>query len=102
MDMSQGITITAPGFYGPQGRSVRLPLAFKDINRRLADFSFKGLRAANYEMETSSLYALAKNLGHNALTICLVVANREAGEFLEDYHKEMGDLIDTILERLVC
>ena len=102
MDMSQGITITAPGFYGPQGRSVRLPLAFKDINRRLVDFSFKGLRAANYEMETSSLYALAKNLGHNALTICLVVANREAGEFLEDYHKEMGDLIDTLLERLVC
>lgn len=99
-DMLEGITITAPGFYGPQGRQIRLPIAFSEINNKLSDFSFNGCKATNYEMETSSLYALGKNLGHDCLTICLVIANRVEGRFLETYNKEMEDLIEKVLRRL--
>lgn len=99
-DMTKGITITSPGFYGPQGRQIRLPLAFSDINEKLSAFSFKEFKATNYEMETSALYCLGKNLGHNCLTVCLVIANRMEGRFLESYHKEMDDLIKIILKRI--
>lgn len=99
-DMTKGITITSPGFYGPQGRQIRLPIAFSEINNKLSDFSFNGCKATNYEMETSSLYALGKNLGHDCLTICLVIANRVEGRFLETYNKEMEDLIEKVLRRL--
>ena len=99
-DMVEGITITSPGFYGPQGRQIRLPVAFDDINDKISDFSFNGLKASNYEMETSALYALGKNLGHNCLTICLVIANRKEGKFLESYSEEMDGLINLVLKRL--
>lgn len=100
-DMIQGITATSPGFYGPQGRSIRLPLAFEDINDNLSKFQYNNLRIANYEMESSALYALGKNLGHNVLTICLIIANRKKGEFLEDYHNNMNELIEKVVNRLV-
>jgi uridine phosphorylase len=99
-DMHKAITITAPGFYGPQGRRIRLDLADETINSKIVGFAFNGVKAANYEMETSSLYALGKNLGHNVLTICNVIANRETGEFAEDYHPSMKKLIELVLERI--
>ena len=95
-----GMTISAPGFYGPQGRNIRLDLADNTINDRLKNFSYNNIKTTNYEMETSSLYALGKNLGHNVLTICTVIANREKGEFAEDYHPAINRLIETVLNRL--
>jgi uridine phosphorylase len=99
-DMHKAITITAPGFYGPQGRKIRIDLADSTINSKIGGYSFNGIKAANYEMETSSLYALGKNLGHNVLTICNVIANRETSEFAEDYHPSMKKLIELVLERI--
>lgn len=99
-DIPKGITITAPGFYGPQGREIRLPLCDNTINERLPKFSYNDLKITNYEMETSSLYCLGKNLGHNVLTICNVIANRERGEFAKDYHTSMQHLITTVLDRI--
>ena len=99
-DTIQGITCTAPGFYGPQGRYVRLPLAQPKMNDLIESFRFNDLKIANLEMETSALYALAKALGHNALTICLAIANRVNKTFSEDYRPHMKKLIETTLERL--
>lgn len=99
-DMACGITVTSPGFYGPQGRNIRLPLAYPDINDKLPNFKYKENKITNYEMETSALYALGKNLGHECLTICAIIANRKRGEFLETYHKEMENLIELVLKRL--
>lgn len=99
-DIRKGITITAPGFYGPQGRQLRLPLRDNTINDRLPQFSYNGVVVTNYEMETSALYCLGKNLGHNVLTICNVIANREQGTFAKDYHKSMDILIQTVLDRI--
>lgn len=99
-DMHKAITITAPGFYGPQGRKIRIDLADKTINSKLGYFSYEGIKAANYEMETSSLYALGKNLGHNVLTICNVIANRATGRFAEDYHSSMKNLVKLVLDRI--
>lgn len=99
-DIRKGITITAPGFYGPQGRELRLPLREKNINNLLPLFSYNGVPTTNYEMETSALYCLGKSLGHNVLTICNVVANRLQGSFAKDYHQSMNTLIETVLQRL--
>lgn len=99
-DIPKGITVTAPGFYGPQGRQIRLPLYDDTINDRLPDFSYNSKKITNYEMETSSLYCLGKNLGHNVLTICNVIANRYQGTFAKDYHESMGRLIQTVLDRI--
>lgn len=99
-DLKQGITVTAAGFYGPQGRQIRLPLADETIDERLKSFSYKGFKVTNYEMETSALYALGKMLGHKTLTLCNIIAGRTEGKFSKDYHKSMEDLIDLVLERI--
>lgn len=99
-DMAKGITLTAPGFYGPQGRNIRLPLAFSDINSRLPLFCYKDCKLTNYEMETSAIYALGRNLGHKCITVCVVIASRTKGEFLNDYSKPMETLVETVLQRL--
>ena len=99
-DIPKGITVTAPGFYGPQGREIRLPLHDNTVNDKLPCFVYKDMKVTNYEMETSSLYCLGKNLGHNVLTICNVIANRERGEFARDYHASMNCLIQTVLDRI--
>jgi uridine phosphorylase len=99
-DMPSGITVTAPGFYGPQGRNIRLPLAFLDINDKISNFQYKDNKITNYEMETSALYALSKNLGHEYLTVCAIIANRKRGEFLDNYHNEMEELITLVLKRI--
>lgn len=99
-DMPHGITATAPGFYAPQGRYVRIAPAIEDLNERLASFQFNGCKLTNLEMETSSIYGLSSVMGHNALTCCLIIANRPNGNFLNDYHTPMHQLIETVLERI--
>lgn len=100
--MHKGITVTAPGFYGPQGRNIRLRPAVADLNERLMAFGWNWLSVTNLEMETSAIYGFARQLGHQALTVCLVIANRVDGTFLNDYHDQMHALIDKLMSRLVA
>jgi uridine phosphorylase len=88
----KGITVSAPGFYAPQGRRLRLETFDNEINDRLAEFSYRGRTISNYEMESSALYALSGLLGHKAATICLVIGNRVTGEFINDYKPLMKEL----------
>lgn len=96
----QGVTATAPGFYGPQGRTLRMHLAYPENNRKIEAFSYQGWRVCNFEMESSALYGLGKMMGHNCLTICVVIANRVTEKFSTDYHPYMKKLVLNTLERL--
>lgn len=98
--MFHGITATAPGFYGPQGRNIRLAPSIDQLNEKLAAFIWNGIPVTNLEMETSAIYGFANALGHQPLTVCLIVANRALGTFLNDYHTPMRQAIGTIIERL--
>lgn len=100
-DIPQGITVTAPGFYAPQGRHIRVTPTLEHLNDQLATFQWNGLRINNLEMETSGIYGMAQMYGHDALTVCLVIANRATGQFLTDYTDNIRQLIDRILQRLV-
>lgn len=96
----KGITITSSGFYGPQGRKLRLPIQSDKLNDEMEQFSSKkGGIIANYEMESSTLFALGKGLGHRCSTICLGIANRPLNEFSKGYKKEMQELIAFVLNR---
>lgn len=95
-----GITATAPGFYAPQGRQIRLKAEMQKLNELLTSFNYKGLRITNFEMETSALYGLGKLLGHNCLTACVIIANRIRKEFSKDLKKSTDLLIQQSLERL--
>lgn len=97
----EGITVTSSGFYGPQGRSLRLGLKNNQINERLEDFRFDHLKVMNFEMESSAIFALANAMGHEAVTICLGVANRPNMQFSKGYAKEMNELIEYVLDRLI-
>lgn len=97
-----GITVSAPGFYGPQGRVVRLPLADPGLNARIEAFRHGGLRINNYEMESSALAGLAALLGHEATTVCTIIAQRVAGESEPDYRPHVDRMIERTLERLVA
>lgn len=94
----QGITATACGFYGPQGRTLRLPLAMQNLNDAMSTFSYKDIPMANYEMESSALFALGSALGHECTTVCTVVANRLRNEFAKDYQPAIDQLIHKVLE----
>jgi uridine phosphorylase len=96
----KGVTATSPGFYGPQGRSIRLKLANPLMNQKIESFVFEGRRITNFEMESSALYGLSKMLGHEALTICLIIANRVSEKFSGDYKPFMDKLIRQTLDRL--
>jgi uridine phosphorylase len=98
--MHKGITATAPGFYAPQGRELRLNAAMKNLNEHLTSFSFKGQRITNFEMETSALFGLGAALGHNCATVCAIIGNRVTMQFSKDYKKAVEELIDTVLERV--
>ncbi len=98
----KGANISAPGFYGPQGRILRLPLAVPELNEKLEDFTYGDLRITNYEMESSAIYGLSRMLGHEALTICLIIANRVTREANENYHPEMEKLIRVVLDKLTA
>lgn len=99
-DMTKGVTISAPGFYGPQGRQLRLPIVDQDINDKIEAFEFKGQKITNYEMESSAIFGLSKLLGHNAVTICAIIANRRRKEYSKDYKPVIKELIKIVLERL--
>ena len=99
-DTIAGVTISAPGFYGPQGRVLRLPLADPNLNEKIESFAFEGHKITNFEMECSAIYGLSKLLGHEALTICLIIANRLKKEANSDYHQSMETLIKMVLDRL--
>ncbi|MBR5352569.1 MAG: nucleoside phosphorylase [Bacteroidales bacterium] len=98
--MVKGITVTAPGFYGPQGRNIRLAPSVEQLNERLAAFAWNDTPVTNLEMETSAIYGFAQALGHQALTVCLIIANRPAGTFLNDYHPAMKQTIGSIIEKI--
>lgn len=99
-EMIPGITATAPGFYGPQGRTIRLSPKDTAINDKLQSFNYESYRITNFEMETSALYGLGTALGHNCCTCCAIIANRIRQEYSKDYHKDIDRLIEVVLERL--
>ena len=99
-DMIKGVTISAIGFYGPQGRHVRLPLADPELNSKIESFRFQGHSITNYEMESSALAGLGKMMGHKAMTVCSIIANRVALESNADYQVSIEDLIKIVLDRI--
>ena len=99
-DMMRGCTIAANGFYGPQGRVLRVPIAVEDINERISAFRYNGYRITNYEMEGSCIAGLAKHMGHKAMTVCCVIAQRKAEAANTDYKPRIKELVYTVLERI--
>jgi uridine phosphorylase len=99
-DMIKGMTISAPGFYGPQGRELRLKVIDPELNNKITNFSFKGRKITNFEMESSAIAGLSKLLGHNALTVCSIIANRIRKEYSQNYKAGVDKLIKTVLDRL--
>jgi len=95
-----GYTISAPGFYAPQGRTLYLEPGDTLLNEKLERFSINGRVITNYEMESSAIYGLSRLLGHKALTICAIIGNRVTGEFLSDYKPAIRELTDIVLERI--
>lgn len=94
---TKGITVTANGFFGPQGRKLRLPLKHPNMNHLLTTFQWHNHRIVNYEMESSALYALGRALGHRCLCLCVVIGNRLAGKFSKNYHPAVKKLIQDTL-----
>ena len=101
-DMVRGYTISAVGFYGPQGREVRLALAEPELNKRIEKFEYNGGHITNYEMESSALQGLAKLLGHRAMTVCSIIANRVATTANPNYKNAVNELVATVIDRLVA
>lgn len=99
-DMICGVTISAIGFYGPQGRHVRLPLADPELNAKIESFRYGHYSITNYEMESSAITGLGKMMGHKCMTVCAIIANRVALESNADYKGTIEDLIKVILERI--
>lgn len=99
-DMHKGVTISAPGFYGPQGRVLRLPLQDPAINDKITAFEYQGKKITNYEMECSAIYGLSALLGHNAVTVCSIIANRLNKSANSSYKGSMSDLVETVLQRI--
>lgn len=99
-DMVRGITIACGGFYGPQGRQIRIPIQDTEQNSKVESFEYDGLKICNFEMESSALAGLASLLGHNAMTCCMVIANRYAQKMNTAYTNQIEDLIKLVLERI--
>ena len=99
-DMVRGITISCGGFFGPQGRRLRIPLADPPLNEKIVKFEYNGDRITNFEMESSALAGLAQHLGHKALTCCMVIANRRQKEANSGYKNTIDGLIKKVLERI--
>ena len=98
--MVRGVTIACGGFFGPQGRELRIPLADPDQNSKIMDFEYNGYQITNFEMESSALAGLSALLGHKALTVCMVIANRRAQEANTGYKSSIDDLIVKVLDRI--
>lgn len=99
-DMVRGVTIAAGGFFGPQGRELRIPLADPAQNEKIEGFEYKGYRITNFEMESSALAGLSRLLGHKATTVCMVIANRLIKEANTGYKNTIDGLIKTVLDRI--
>ena len=99
-DQVKGITLSTPGFYAPQARSLRLSPFDPELIQKLNSFNYNGLRICNFEMECSALYALSSLLGHRSATICVAIANRITSDFLEDYKGAVSNLIRTVIDKL--
>lgn len=99
-DMTRGITISANGFFGPQGRQLRLPLADAELNAKIESFDYEGQRITNFEMESSAIAGLARLMGHKAVTVCMVIANRRALNADTGYKNTIDTLITTVLDRI--
>ena len=97
----KGFTGTAGGFYGPQGRVVRLGIQDPELNNKMDSFNYKGIKMTNLEMETGAIYGLGKLLGHQCLSLNAVIANRASGTFSEDPYKAVDELIEYTLNKLV-
>jgi len=96
----KGVTISAPGFYGPQGRVLRLPLADAHLNEKIESFLYEGRRITNFEMESSAINGLSKLMGHEAVTICAIIANRVIKDATKDYQPAIKKLIELTLDKL--
>ncbi len=99
-DMVRGNTISAVGFYGPQGREVRLALANPDLNHLIEEFEFKGRKVTNYEMESAPLAGLGRLMGHKCMTVCSIIANRFTNVSNPNYKDGIRSLVETVLERI--
>ena len=99
-DMVRGITVACGGFFGPQGRKLRVPLADPHQNEKIESFEYDGRRVTNFEMESSALAGLSRLMGHKATTVCMVIANRVAKEANTGYKNQIDDLIKLVLERI--
>ena len=99
-DMVRGNTISAVGFYGPQGREVRLPLANPGLNKSIEEFRHNGRKITNYEMESAPLQGLSRLMGHRAMTVCSIIANRMRHDATPNYKTAIRDLIATVLDRI--
>ncbi len=99
-DMVRGITVACGGFYGPQGRQLRIPLCDANQNEKICSFEYEGQRITNFEMESSALAGLARLLGHKATTVCMVIANRVAGKANTGYRNQIDDLVTLVLDRI--
>ncbi len=96
----KGVTISAPGFYGPQGRVLRLPLADAHLNEKIESFKYNGKRITNFEMESSAINGLSKLMGHDSVTICAIIANRVIKDATKDYQPAIKNLIEQTLKKL--
>lgn len=99
-DMTRGYTIAAVGFYAPQGRMVRLKLKDPDLNAKIESFRYEGRPITNFEMESACLQGLAKLMGHKAMTVCCIIAERRANNANTDYKPKVKLLVETVLDRL--
>ena len=99
-DMVRGITVACGGFFGPQGRELRIPLTDPHQNEKIESFEYKGKHITNFEMESSALAGLSRLMGHRATTCCMVIANRRAGKADTGYKNKIDDLIQTVLDRI--
>ncbi len=99
-DMLRGVTISANGFYGPQGRVLRIDLADMHINDKIESFRFGKYKITNYEMESSAIAGLSKLMGHKAMTVCCIIANRRVEAANTDYKPYIEKLVATVLDRI--
>lgn len=99
-DMVRGYTVACGGFYGPQGRELRAPIADPNQNEKIESFEYDGMKICNFEMESSALAGLASLLGHRAMTCCMVIANRYAKEMNTEYKNSIDTLIEKVLDRI--
>ena len=98
--MVKGVTISCGGFYGPQGREIRIPLSDPHRNEKIQSFRWNGYRITNFEMESAALAGLSAHLGHRALTVCMVAANRFAKNADTEYKNQIDDLISIVLDKI--